>query len=180
MLSDVRRLPLEAASQTLAMTGAPRMASRDPNDAEGEYLPNDVENQLEMDIIDTLNCQMQQSVNDALVSALDPITGQLLNYTHQGWLPVHLTPGQDPTPANKDDTSDKRQSNAHGEAFDNLRRKREGDHDYSALHPSGSPTTLNTSSSTYQDTEASHTYDSDNSDKPGPSKKKPVAPPKPP
>ncbi|KAJ1172896.1 hypothetical protein NDU88_004738 [Pleurodeles waltl] len=156
------------------------MAHWDPYEAEREYFPNDGGNHLEMDLVEALDYLMQQSVNDALVRALGPFTGQLLDYTHhQGWLPGCPTSGQDPTPANKGNTNDKTQSDAHPENFAKVRHKRDTDHDYSTPHQSGSPPSHNTLPSTSQASDSSHTDDSDNSDKPGPSKKKRVAPPKP-
>lgn len=63
-----------------------RIAQWEPYEAEVEYYYENVDDKLELDLVDALDCSVQQSANKALVWALGPFTGHFQDYARQqGW-----------------------------------------------------------------------------------------------
>ncbi|XP_069088966.1 uncharacterized protein [Pleurodeles waltl] len=134
----------------------------------GHY-PEELGNQLEVNLVEALDNRVQQSVNDALVRALGPFSRQLIDYARsQGWIQEQQPSLNEKKSKGKSKSKDLEGSEEtsgglHEEAFNKLRKKHAAEHNYCSKKDM-------IASQSSNDSDSSSTL-SDDPDTPGPLKK---------
>ncbi|KAJ1143138.1 hypothetical protein NDU88_009449 [Pleurodeles waltl] len=130
---------------------------------------DDPEKSMEQDLVEALDAREHQSVNKALVRALDPTMQHLFCYPSQkGWIPApHSLTGDEDHSFRQIKTKGKSAKGPHSGTIEKLARYLSGDHAYSAP-----PATAYFPSKTLGDSDSSNLDSSEHEEELGPSKRK--------